>query len=117
MERPPVRISERPGRILALSLTLGRIWDEVRVEDDAVHIAAFDECEQLGIPGQYGIAGHVLEGYFSPLLSRVYLGVERIPARWTDTLVAISLRLQRELEQRYRFECAGRYLSGTCSMR
>ena len=28
MERPPAQISERPGRILALSLTLGRIWDE-----------------------------------------------------------------------------------------
>ena len=36
--------------------------------------------------------GHVLEGYFSPAKTRVFLGIERGLARVTDCLVAISPR-------------------------
>ena len=46
--------------------------------------------------------GHVLEGYFSPARTRMFLAVERALARITDRIVAISPRIRDELagEQR-----------------
>lgn len=46
--------------------------------------------------------GHVLEGYFSPAKTRMFLGIERGLARLTDCLVAISPEIRTELldEQR-----------------
>ncbi len=41
--------------------------------------------------------GHVLTGYFSPLMSRVFLGVERFLARGTDALVAVSPEVRDDL--------------------
>jgi glycosyltransferase involved in cell wall biosynthesis len=41
--------------------------------------------------------GHVLTGYFSPLMSRVFLGVERFLARSTDALVAVSPEVRDDL--------------------
>jgi glycosyltransferase involved in cell wall biosynthesis len=46
--------------------------------------------------------GHVLEGYFSPARTRTFLGVERLLARATDRLVAISPRIEQELIAEYR---------------
>jgi glycosyltransferase involved in cell wall biosynthesis len=46
--------------------------------------------------------GHVLEGYFSPALTRAFLGVERMLARDTDRLVAIAPRIQQELIAEHR---------------
>ena len=34
--------------------------------------------------------GHVLEGYFSPLMTRMFIGFERMLARVSDRIVAIS---------------------------
>jgi glycosyltransferase involved in cell wall biosynthesis len=34
--------------------------------------------------------GHVLENYFSPLTTRAFIQAERILARWSDALVAVS---------------------------
>ena len=46
--------------------------------------------------------GHVLEGYFSPAKTRMFLGIERGLARLTDRIVAISPEIRTELldEQR-----------------
>jgi glycosyltransferase involved in cell wall biosynthesis len=41
--------------------------------------------------------GHVLEGYFSPARTHAFLSVERMLARVTDRLIAISPRIEREL--------------------
>ncbi len=41
--------------------------------------------------------GHVLEGYFSGWLSRVFLGIERWLARRTDCLIAVSQSIRDEL--------------------
>ena len=41
--------------------------------------------------------GHVLEGYFSPAKTRMFLGIERGLARLTDCLVAISPEIRTEL--------------------
>lgn len=41
--------------------------------------------------------GHVLEGYFSPLVGRLFLTLERMLAPLTDFLIAISPTIQLEL--------------------
>lgn len=41
--------------------------------------------------------GHVLDGYFAPWLSRVFLAVERWLARRTDCLIAVSQRIRDQL--------------------
>ena len=46
--------------------------------------------------------GHVLEGYFSPAVTRLFIGAERQLARATDAIVAISPQIQRELVEEYR---------------
>jgi glycosyltransferase involved in cell wall biosynthesis len=46
--------------------------------------------------------GHVLDGYFSPAKTRLFLGAERAVARLTDRIVAISPRIKIELLEQYR---------------
>jgi len=41
--------------------------------------------------------GHVLEGYFTPWLSRIFLGIERWLAQRTDCLIAVSQTIRDEL--------------------
>jgi glycosyltransferase involved in cell wall biosynthesis len=41
--------------------------------------------------------GHVLEGYFSPTRTQMFLGIERALARVSDRLIAISPRVQADL--------------------
>jgi glycosyltransferase involved in cell wall biosynthesis len=53
--------------------------------------------------------GHVLEGYFNPLVSRTFLGAERSLARVTDRIVAISPRIRDELSRDLRIGCPEQY--------
>lgn len=46
--------------------------------------------------------GHVLEGYFSPAKSRMFLSLERASARISTRLITISPALERELVERFR---------------
>jgi glycosyltransferase involved in cell wall biosynthesis len=46
--------------------------------------------------------GHVLEGYFSPVMTRIFIGVERLLARLSDTIVAISPAIEGELRDNFR---------------
>lgn len=41
--------------------------------------------------------GHSLSGYFSPTVTSIYTWVERVLARYTDTLIAVSLEVRDEL--------------------
>lgn len=53
--------------------------------------------------------GHVLEGYFSPLMTRLFIGLERLVARLTDAIVAISPAIERELRDQFRIGRAEQY--------
>ena len=53
--------------------------------------------------------GHVLEGYFSPAKTRVFLGIERALSRITDRLVAISPEIRTELLDEQRIGRADQY--------
>lgn len=41
--------------------------------------------------------GHVLDGYFSPWVTRFFLAIERRLAGWTDCLIAVSQTIRNEL--------------------
>src|SRR5580765_7633437 len=53
--------------------------------------------------------GHVLEGYFSPAKTRMFLGIERGLARLTDCLVAISPEIRTELLEEQRIGLPHQY--------
>lgn len=46
--------------------------------------------------------GHVFHDYFSPLKSRLFLSVEKILAKKTDAIIAISKTQKEELAERFR---------------
>jgi glycosyltransferase involved in cell wall biosynthesis len=52
--------------------------------------------------------GHVLEGYFSPPAQMAFAAIERMLARRTDALVAVSGLVRRDLEESYGI-VAGRF--------
>lgn len=52
--------------------------------------------------------GHVFEGYFSPLKSRLFIWIERLMASWSNRLVAISPSQRDDLVMRYRIAPAER---------
>lgn len=45
--------------------------------------------------------GHVLEGYFNPLKSRLFIGIEKALAKVTDAIIAISQTQKWELTEKY----------------
>ena len=53
--------------------------------------------------------GHVLEGYFSPLMTRLFITFERTLARLSDVIVAISPAIERELRDGFRIGRAAQY--------
>lgn len=56
----------------------------------------------VGVPVRvHTFHGHVFQGYFSPLVTRAFLSIERFLARHTDCLVAISPSQKKELTESY----------------
>lgn len=53
--------------------------------------------------------GHVLEGYFSPFMTSVFVSLERLLATFSDALVAISPAIRDELLNLHSIGRAGQY--------
>ena len=53
--------------------------------------------------------GHVLEGYFSPLVTGLFITLERMLARVSDVIIAISPAIERELRDGFRIGRAAQY--------
>lgn len=53
--------------------------------------------------------GHVLEGYFSPLKTSLFISIERLMARSTDAIIAIAPAIRVELLNGYRIGHAEQY--------
>jgi glycosyltransferase involved in cell wall biosynthesis len=53
--------------------------------------------------------GHVLEGYFSPAKTRLFIGIERRLAAVSDRIVAISPQIRTELVDAYRIGTDDQY--------
>lgn len=53
--------------------------------------------------------GHVLEGYFNRATTGVFIGLERVMARFTDAIIAISPAIRADLIGTYRIGRADQY--------
>ncbi|HXD75679.1 MAG TPA: glycosyltransferase [Vicinamibacterales bacterium] len=53
--------------------------------------------------------GHVLEGYFGPAKTALFVGIERLLARSTDALVAVSPAIRDELVRDHRIGVPAQY--------
>lgn len=53
--------------------------------------------------------GHVLDGYFSPLKTKVFITLERALARLSDAIIAISPAIRDELQGTYRIGRPSQY--------
>lgn len=53
--------------------------------------------------------GHVLDGYFSPLMTKVFITLERGLARLSDAIIAISPAIRDELQRTYRIGRSSQY--------
>jgi glycosyltransferase involved in cell wall biosynthesis len=53
--------------------------------------------------------GHVLEGYFDPGSTNTFIRLERLLARWTDALIAISPTIRDDLVNKYGIGLASQY--------
>lgn len=53
--------------------------------------------------------GHVLEGYFSALMTHIFISLERLLARASDRIVAISPAIERELRDGFRIGRSEQY--------
>jgi glycosyltransferase involved in cell wall biosynthesis len=57
----------------------------------------------LGVPlVVHTFHGHVLDGYFHPLVSRAFLSIERALGRTTDAIVTLSPRQRSDIVDRFR---------------
>jgi len=57
----------------------------------------------LGVPiVVHTFHGHVLDGYFSPLMTRTFLTIERALGRVTDAIITLSPRQHNDIATRYR---------------
>lgn len=52
--------------------------------------------------------GHVFRGYFSPLKTRLFIFLERLTARMSDTIITLTEGLRRELAEEYHIARKGR---------
>jgi glycosyltransferase involved in cell wall biosynthesis len=100
---PELGRSIRPARDLAVLLKLVRLFRRLRPDIVHTHTAKAGTLGRLaarfaGVPVTvHTFHGHVLDGYFSPAVTRFFVGVERALARRTDRLVTVSPRLRADL--------------------
>lgn len=93
----------RPARDLAALVKLVRLFRRLRPDIVHTHTAKAGTLGRVaariaGVPATvHTFHGHVLDGYFSPAVTRLFLGMERALARRTDRLVTVSPRLRADL--------------------
>ncbi len=112
-EVEPIKIASMSRRISSYH-DLTTFWKLVRIfyrEKPVVvhtHTAKAGALGRLaaicsGVPIRvHTFHGHVFRGYFSPFVSRIFLNVERLLARHTDCIIAISESQKRELVEVYK---------------
>jgi glycosyltransferase involved in cell wall biosynthesis len=93
----------RPGRDLVALLRLVRLFRCIRPDIVHTHTAKAGTLGRIAAQIVGGAAtvhtfhGHVLDGYFSAPVTRLFLNIERFLGRRTDRLVTLSPRLRDAL--------------------
>lgn len=115
----------RPVDLLADLRTLVRLYGELRDLRPAIlhtHMAKAGLLGRLAAVG-YNLTrgsaprvrivhtyhGHVLDGYFHPMVSSIFMALERLLVRVTDVVVAISPAIRQQLLETYRIGRAAQY--------
>jgi len=93
---PHLRREVNPARELC---ALVGLWREIRrFRPDVVHT----HSSKAGVLGRLAARlagvrhvvhtphGHIFDGYFNPAVTRTFIGLERLAARWTDRVVTLS---------------------------
>jgi glycosyltransferase involved in cell wall biosynthesis len=100
---PELSRAIRPVQDLVAFLKLVRLFRRLRPDIVHTHTAKAGALGRLAelftrVPLLvHTFHGHVLEGYFSPALTRLFLGIERGLARRTDRIITVSPRLRADL--------------------
>jgi glycosyltransferase involved in cell wall biosynthesis len=104
---PELGRSVRPGQDVAALAKLVRLLREVRPEIVHTHTAKAGTLGRIaallaGVPHRvHTFHGHTFQGYFRPAVSQVFLAVERLLARSSDRIIALSDAQARDLVDRY----------------
>ena len=90
-ERPDI-LHTHTAKAGALGRTAAMVYNVTRRLQSGWTRRAVSRCVII-----HTFHGHILEGYFSPVVSRIFLVIERWLARRTDCLVTVSQAVQDEL--------------------
>jgi glycosyltransferase involved in cell wall biosynthesis len=105
----------RPWRDLATTLELIKILRRERPRVVHTHKAKAGALGRLaaliaGVPVRiHTFHGHVFSGYFGAAKTKLFIAIERVLARRTTKLVALSQQLVEELSAQYRIAPADRF--------
>ncbi len=109
----PIKIGTM-SRSISWHKDLAALWQLIRIlrreKPDVIHThtAKAGTLGRLaaivtGVPVRvHTFHGHVFRGYFSPLVTRIFLCIERFLGRHTDCIIAVSDSQKQELAQVYR---------------
>ena len=121
-DRKPVLIPELQ-RDISITMDMKAIWRIFRIlekqKPDIVHthtakagfsarltVFIYNLLFRRKIQIVHTFHGHVFEGYFSKFKSKVFTFIERMLARMTNVIIAISETQKRELVEKYRIASA-----------
>jgi len=100
---PELGPAVRPAYDLVSLMKLARLFRELRPDIVHTHTAKAGALGRVaarlaGVPlSVHTFHGHVLEGYFSPVKTQLFLATERTLARITDRIIAVSPRVRQAL--------------------
>ncbi len=105
---PELGRSLNPLRDLRTIWQLYKLMREIRPQVVHTHTAKAGfvgrvAAKLAGVPViVHTFHGHVFQGYFSPLKTQMFIVLERITARMSDTVITLTEGLRRELSENYR---------------
>jgi glycosyltransferase involved in cell wall biosynthesis len=105
---PVLRRPIHPWRDLVAVWRLYRLMREFQPDVVHTHTAKAGFLGRLaarlaGVPVViHTFHGHNFQGYFTPGMAWIFISMERLAARWSDTIVTLTETLRRELAETYR---------------
>lgn len=111
---PELGRSLHPVRDLLTLWKVYRLIQEVKPDVVHTHTAKAGFVGRLaarmaGVPViLHTFHGHVFHGYFGPMMNRVFITLEQLTARMSDTIITLTEGLRRELSEEYHIARKGK---------